>query len=748
MSYERLKRLRLVGSAAAGLSLAPNLAVAQQAARESASLIVDVAFTGIESVERDELEQGLVTRATRCRTLIYTPICLVSRSPVFAKREYLDRQELQKDLLRIRLYYWRRGFRDTRVTARQELKDGGLKITFAVVENEPTRVDSVEVVQTGEVLPENEVKSSLHLKRGEPLNVIALDSTVMLLRDALWERGYSDAEVRADTSRVSDGANHGPVSIHVEPGHIAVVDTVVLRGNSAISRRTVQRLMHLKRGDVYRRSAVLNSQRDLYLSGLFSEVDLRAEPVRDSGKVLHVDVVEAPLRRADLASGITSADFVQLDAQFVNYHFLGSARKLTIRSTVSNLLAKQLNAATPFYDVTQGAVGPDRDPFLQPTWSLSASLVQPWAFGPDNQLGISIYTHRRSVPGIVTDRGAGASTALTRQLGSSANATLGYTWEASSIEASDVYFCVSIGLCVQSAIDVVARRNALAPLSFVAQRDGSDDPLKPTTGSRVRFDVEYASQGTGSRFDYTRGAFSASVYRKVLHRSVIAGRVRFGAVRALAGTNAALGLPAGSDPVIHPRKLFFSGGSQSVRGYGENQLGPRILTIDPARLTDTTLAVPCTQLQLADGSCDPNREGLRSADFQPRPLGGTALAEASVELRFPISRSIGIEGAVFVDGAVVGTKRFSDLLGATAAVTPGFGVRFDTPAGPVRLDLGIRPRVVERLPVVTQVTNADGSLTLVDLKTARRFNQAEAQGGFLGQLFSRLTLHLAIGPAF
>jgi hypothetical protein len=160
------------------------------------------------------------------------------------------------------------------------------------------------------------------------------------------------------------------------------------------------------------------------------------------------------------------------------------------------------------------------------------------------------------------------------------------------------------------------------------------------------------------------------------------------------------------------------------------------------------LAQPCLVAQLEDGSCDPNLAGVGSASFVPRPLGGSALAEASVELRFPLSSSLGLSGAVFLDGAIVGTRRFTDLLGATATLTPGFGVRFATPVGPVRLDLGIRPQVVERLPVITQVTEADGSLRLVTLTTARRYSAAESNGGFLAPVLSRLTLHLAIGPAF
>ena len=85
---------------------------------------------------------------------------------------------------------------------------------------------------------------------------------------------------------------------------------------------------------------------------------------------------------------------------------------------------------------------------------------------------------------------------------------------------------------------------------------------------------------------------------------------------------------------------------------------------------------------------------------------------------------------------------------AFAAVTPGFGLRMDTPVGPVRLDLGIRPTLVEDLPVVTQVTNPDGSVELVTLDKTRRYDPNDHSGRFLTKVLSRLRLHLAIGPPF
>lgn len=738
-------RSRLVRLIATCLVLTPT---ARAHAQPDRPLVAKVTLRGVKSVQADELEGGLVTQATQCRSILYTPICLFSKAPVFARRAYLDEQELRRDVLRIRLFYWRRGFRDAVVTSRTERTRGGTGVVFEVTENAPTIVERIDIVQPDSLLPARMAARFLTVAEGEPLDLVAIDSARVLMREALWDRGYSDSRVELDTSAVSNEANRGPVTLTIVPGRRSVVNQVNVQGNEAIPAPTVQRLMRLSPGDLYRRDQLLESQRTLYLSGLFSEVDVAAQPTTDSAKTVVVQLTEAPLNRFELTGGVTTIDFLQLQGEFARYHFLGGARRLTVRTTVSNLLAPQLNGSALFYDVTNGALEEDRRLFLMPTWSASAELLQPWAFGPRNQLGASIFTHRRSQPGVVTDRGAGLTMAITRDLARVSTVTLGYTFESSIIEASDVYFCVSVGLCVDSAIDVVARRNPLSPLSLVARYDDTNDPFQPTRGVRSRVDLEHASGATGSDFAYNRATATASTYYSLTRSVVLAGRVRLGLVRALAGTNERLGVGDATDLVIHPRKYFFAGGAQSVRGYGENQLGPRVLTVDPARLTDTTLANPCTMATLEDGTCDPNIEGLSSGAFQPRPLGGSAVGEANFEVRFPLLRSFGMTGAVFVDAAVVGTRRFTDLLGATAMVTPGFGIRVNTPAGPVRLDLGIRPRVVERLPVITQVTEADSTFRLVTLGTSRRYDQAEATGGFLGQIFSRLTLHLAIGSAF
>ena len=732
-------------------SLVPRCALRAQEAgdRDGRPVVEDVRLRGVEHVDEQALREGLATRPTACRVMLYQPLCWVSDSPTFEDRRHLDPLEVERDELRIRLYYWRRGYRDARVSSRTEPTGDGVRVVFDVEEGPPTIVDVLRVRQSDSVLSASTIRRAMRLREGRPLDLVALDSSVALLYAALWSRGHADASVALDTSEVSDAANTAAVRVLVRPGPATTVERIVVVGNEAVSGRTVRRLMTLDAGKLYRRDAVIASQRNLFLSGLFRAVDILAPPAGDSSKVVEVRVSEADLRRLELSAGFNTADFAQLEMQFTRFNFLGGARRLALRAAAGNLLAPQLAVGAPFGTALDGIDDAERARFLRPTWRASLEFSQPWFLSPRNRVGASVFAHRRAVPGIVVDRGVGARLDATRELtaDATATATAGYAFESTSVDASDVYFCVTYGVCVQSTVRSLSQRHTISPFSLVGGLDRTDDALDPTRGYRLRAEAEHASATTWSDFRYNRLSGEGAAYHPLGRRAVLAGRLRLGWVDALPGTDEAIGvrgLPESG--IVHPRKRFFAGGSRSARGFGENQLGPRILTVSPAALTDTMLPDPCSTAQLASGACDPNRAGLSAAVFQPQPLGGTALVDASVEYRFRITDRL--DGAAFVDAALIGTDTFTDLLGATGAITPGAGLRLETPVGPVRLDLGLRPTLVERLPVVTQVTTEDGETRLVRLDTQRRYDPTEARGGFLRQVVERLTLHLAIGPAF
>jgi hypothetical protein len=134
---------------------------------------------------------------------------------------------------------------------------------------------------------------------------------------------------------------------------------------------------------------------------------------------------------------------------------------------------------------------------------------------------------------------------------------------------------------------------------------------------------------------------------------------------------------------------------------------------------------------------------LKDRDFEPRPLGGNMVFEASTEVRFPLGME-NVIGAVFIDGGYVSQRINPTLPKSKLAITPGFGARYLSPVGPIRVDFGFNPGRQEVLPVVTEaVVNGEKKLVLLDDRRVYK----PVRGGFSGVL-DRMILHLSIGEAF
>src|SRR5678815_3044251 len=86
---------------------------------------------GATHVDVRDLQRSLSTQVTKCRSLLLTPFCLLNRSSLFVDRHYLEEAELRRDVTRIRLYYWKRGYRETTVdTAIAHPDSQNVRITF------------------------------------------------------------------------------------------------------------------------------------------------------------------------------------------------------------------------------------------------------------------------------------------------------------------------------------------------------------------------------------------------------------------------------------------------------------------------------------------------------------------------------------------------------------------------------------------------------------------------------------------
>jgi outer membrane protein insertion porin family/translocation and assembly module TamA len=566
----------------------------------------------------------------------------------------------------------------------------------------------------------------------------------IMLQAEMWEKGHADAQV--DTAITVDPQGRvADVVLRVDPNWRTTVGTITVRGNEEVDVRTIQNSLMLRPGEPFRYTDLIQSQRNLYESNLFRLAQLTVEARPDSIKNIEIQVREAKMHEARVAGGFNNIDFVQFDGRYTNYNTFGGARRFDISGAIGNIGAGSLAGRGIFRQPSTALF--DQGVFELPTWQVSADVKQPaWLQKPENAISIGGFAHRRAAPAVYIDRGYGGQLSFTRTLAPRATASSAYKYEITRVEAGDVYFCVNYGVCDDATIATLRRHQRLNPLAISGSIDRSDIPFSPTKGYIARVDLEHASGVTLSDYRFNRFFAEASAYTHFRYPSrdpraqVLAGHLRLGYVRALGHTSGI--------EVLHPGKRFYAGGANSVRGYGENQLGPRILTIAPERLAERGCDISLAAI--ADCAAV-NDDSLLKEHFTPRPVGGTSLLEGSVEFRYPISHKM--EWAVFLDGAVLGgseLRSLSDvrlLVRGAGAITPGVGFRYRSPVGPIRVDLGYNPPMSEDLDVVTSATDSTGRVQLVRLREKRQFVSGGTARGFWA-LFNRLVLHLSIGQAY
>jgi outer membrane protein insertion porin family/translocation and assembly module TamA len=728
------------------LSAAPLASQAPAPAIPEHPEVVNLTLKGVKVVKTTELASSIYTTASYCNSFILKPFCWFSKSKYFFTRKYLDHKELERDVLRIRIFYWKRGYREAEVdTAVVPRGHNQVGVTFTIREGPPTLVSSIVVNQPAPpLLSEREIGRRLVLGRGGPLNLIRLDTSRLNLLTSLFDKGYADAEV--DTSIVIDSATRtAAVTLTTIPKYKTTVEDIVINGNEGVDDRTIRKSLTFNIGDIFRRSEMLRSQRKLYESNLFRRASIEPRPpidisLPDSAKVVVITVAESPPREARLSAGFNTIDFVQIESRFTHYNFLGAARRLDMQFVVGKLFASSLNGKGIFRNASVPQTSALARYFV-PTYNASVELHEPWFGSPRNDLAMSVFTHRRSAPGIYVDRGYGTSLTFSREVTDRAPLSFNYRFEMSKVDAGDVYFCINFGVCDQPTLESLRGNRRLSPLTGTIAMDRTNDPFSPNRGFRFNGAVEHASTYTLSDYRYNRASADGAAFYQIRKRGAIGAHLRAGWVRSLGSTAQAVGISATlGDDILHPRKRFYAGGSHSVRGFGENQLGPRVLTVPIGVLqTHDSSNVAC--LSGTDPTqCDPNAPNLKDRDFEPRPLGGNLVLEASVEARFPVWQDL--LGAVFVDAGMVRQATNPTLPRSKAAITPGFGVRYRSPVGPIRADIGINPGRSESLPVVTEKI-VNGQRTLVTLQQRRTY--APASGG---GLLNRMVLHLSIGEAF
>ncbi|MFQ5747294.1 MAG: outer membrane protein assembly factor [Gemmatimonadota bacterium] len=688
--------------------------------------VVGLRFEGNRTFGNGQLEAAILTERTRCRSFLFRfpfPFCELTDWGFAHDRAYLDGGELPLDVLRLRLFYRQRGFRQADVDTVVTRHGGKARIVFRVAEREPTRVRELAVRGVEGILDSAWVRRNVGLREGAPLDLVALSAGERRITDELRRRGYIDATVLREYFIPRDSLV-ATVGLDVAPGARVRVGAVQVEGSGGVGDDVIRQQLLFGPGDHFNQDRVLESQRALYgLEALqYANITTLPRDPADTLVDLLVQVAPAPTRTLRSGVGMTTTECAQVELGFTHRNFLGGGRRLGLSGRLSNIFAKDLEGRFPCT-----AVGGD-PVFQELNYRLRADFEQPLFALGRNTLRAGLFLERETVPDLFVRDSRGGEVSLRRRLRPRMELGLSYRPELTSFgkQSADIFFCVNFGFCQPADIGLLSESRWLSPLLLSWSYDRTNRPFSPTDGYYARAEIERASLVTGSDYRYVRGTLEIAGFQEIGPGVVLAGHLRAGAVTSTGGTVFGGGSAVSGD-VIHPRKRFFGGGPQSVRGFGLNLLGPTVLVLTASR------DCPGQDLEACAAALAPG-------DFDERPEGGDAAAEGSVELRFRLGRRWSAVG--FVDVGQV----WKDITKLSAPVaTPGFGIRYQSPVGPLRLDVGYNPTRPSRLPVVA--VQPDGRIE--ELATRVRFDPFTFdRPNPLQEFFRRLQLQLSIGEAF
>ncbi len=432
------------------------------------------------------------------------------------------------------------------------------------------------------------------------------------LREYLASLGRPDAVVDVEPV-VNLEAAGGPrvdLKVTLAPGPEVTIGALAFEGNEITRDRFIASRLLLGLGDRFDSQKLRASLSRLHRTGLFRSVDLQLRPSGQetpeaATRDLVVVVEEAPTREYFAEPGYGSYELLRLRVGAREKNLWGTGRKLRAEATAA-------------MRALRGEV----------------VLTDPWLFGTDLIGDLPFDYDERENPSF-TGRSTGWGAFVTKEWGSSRTATtFGPKFRRSEVFDVDV-----VDAEVLDALETVD----LSSLSVTHKIDRLDNVLMPGAGTFVQASFEWGDETLGSELDFTRSELTLRRYQPLVE----------GQLYLAAAARAEVVAPHGRDDSIPLQERVFNGGENTVRAFGQDDLGPK------------------------------DREG--------NPLGGEARTVFNLELQRRLGASGNLELALFADAGTVAADASDWLDLDDLRVGYGLGLRYRLPVGPIRLDLGWNP---------------------------------------------------------
>lgn len=592
--------------------------------------------------------------------------------------ELLDRSTLERDLARLERFYRARGYYEAhaRVARVERTSPDHVRVTLVVEEGAPVLVRAVRIDGVSRLpaaLRETlAARARAECPPGRPFDEDELGLAVEAVTRTLADAGYGRATVVRDVT-VDVVTRRADVVLGVTAGEPQVFGPIVVEGLGSVPEAPVRRALDLAPGEPYSQTALESAERAVQDLGVFASVKVRAAPDGPGSKpgVVPVVVTVEPAKLRSVRLGVgTELDAVKTDVHGIvgweDHDFFGGLRtySVTLRPGVVLYPLRVDDWRAPKRFLPELRV---QNEFRQPGFvEARTNLVIRPALAIFPVLLPSVPRSLDSIPGYLE---LAASASVERSFGR-LYASLG---ENVQVERPFAY---------RGASDPGLRTVVLSFPELITNLDLTDDRVRPRRGIFLGNSLQVAGGPFGGDATDVRLRPDVRGYVPLGRRVTFAVRGAFGFLfpRNYGSSLDDDARAQRSDDASRIRDLqvvffrgFFAGGPNSNRGYPLRSIGPYQVVASPAFGGSASIAA-CTASAADEESCR-------------IPVGGRTLVEASAEFRFAVTGPLSV--ATFCDAADVSSGRV-DIRPSHPHLSCGAGGRYDTPVGPVRLDIGYR----------------------------------------------------------
>ena len=597
--------------------------------------VKEIAFTGNHHISSSDLEAQVDVKEGKW---------IISHGKYSEK---LTRQSAKN----VENFYKDNGFEQVKVTPQAVVRNQGIRITFNVAEGDRTTVGNLRVEGNKSFRFDQlrHGKGQFELLEGKPFSPRRMSDDRNQIAAKYLDAGFPNAEVKTVVTRHPDDPHVIDVTYEITENQRVRISHVVYMGWDHTKLALLQKSANLTPEEPLSEGKLLQGESDLYDLGIFdwSSIGPRRQITNQTEEEALVKVHEAKrnsitygfgLQISRRGGNVPTGSVAVPGLPTIGLHgakVLPSEK--TFVSPRGSIEYRRLDVRGLGETFAVSVLAERLDQRFITTYTDPHFRLSSW------QALTSISAERTTENPLFQARLADASIQFQRFLNRKKTRQLQLRYDFNRTRLSQ--------LLVPQLVLPADRNVQLSYVSGTLIEDTRDKPLDAHRGVYSTLDFRLVPSALGSSADFAR-FFGQYAYYKPLGGLVFANSIRLG-----------LAAPYSSSDVPTSER-FFAGGGTTLRGFPTDEAGP-------------VRYVPFCQ-----GASTTN------CPLIPIPVGGNQLFILNSELRFPIPIINNLGGVVFYDGGNVYRRiNFPEFVN-NYSNTVGIGLRYNTPIGPLRFDVG------------------------------------------------------------